>query len=293
MLKKITGWGFVLIALLGLGAANAAPDVTIKELWVSLPTQQVSLVYQADLGFPLGERGAQSVLDCKTGQVTTRGYDLGARTNRPDQAPEDREGASGLLALKVVNTGRGVLNITRSGRAIRFTCQGGKVVMDLSGYATFSRGQALDRDAVANVGIQTTGGMFPTALNIPGFQAIRGDDTMGTVSLQLQFNGPSIGTPDHLVGVGTSRVWSEYPREGLFLLETDGKTLRPLVYGGREVGLKKAVPIKTGKGGTTLTFFYAPDYTKSDNWQKTTFNFGNFQANTTSLTKPSALVFGK
>lgn len=293
MPKKITGRSLVLLSLLGLGTANAAPYVTIKELWVSLPTQQVSLVYQADLGFPLGERGAQSVLDCKTGQVTTRGYDLGARTNRPDQAPEDREGASGLLALKVVNTGKGVLNITRNGRAIRFTCQGGKVVTDLSGYATFNRGQALDRDAVANVGIQTTGGMFPTALDIPGFQAIRGDDTMGTGSLQLQFNGPSIGDPDHLVGVGTSRVWSEYPKEGLFLLEADGKTLRPLVYGGREVGLKKAVPIKTGKGGTTLTFFYSPDYTKSDNWQKTTFDFSTFRVTTIRLTKLSALVFSK
>lgn len=278
--------------LIPASAGAAAPTFYVREVWVALPSQQVSLVYEADMGFPLGDRSAETVLDCKTGKVTTRGYDRKAGFDRPAQAPEDKEGAAALLATKVIQSGSGVLSFKQNNDSLRFTCKNGVVVTDFSGYATRTRGQSFYRDTDANVALSVTEGMFPTALTVPGFVVTRSDGKFGTSSLSLSLNGESLRTAAFLTGASTDYVFRS-EREALFLLEGDGKTLRPIAYGGKELGVRKVVPLKTGKSGTILTFFYAPDYNNPANWQKTTVDFQSFQTYSTTITKPANLLFGK
>lgn len=287
---------FFVSGLLGAAVAQGgASGIDVKALYISADTQTLTLAYGADLGFPLGPRSAQTVLDCKRGKVTTRGYmedgDFLDVYADPATAAEDKPGAAALLKAGVVKVGQGKLSYTDGGAVAKFFCRGGLIVSDLSAYAIQPRASMVDTSVSSNLNVSSYAGGLPISVTLPGYAYLRDDELIGTGNVRLDFRGVSLSKADYLTAISFNRPFSG-DREAVFLLETNGKGLRPIQYGSTEVGLRTAVPVKSGKGGTQVTLYYTPDY-QGSSWQKLVLDLGTYQTWTSRVPKPANLKFGK
>lgn len=288
-------FSLVLSGLLGSAVAQGTPGIDVKALYISADTQTLTLTYGADLGFPLGPRSAQTVLDCKRGgKVSTRGYtDDGNFLDvyaDPATSDEDKPGAAALLKSGVVKLEQGKLSYTDEGLSARFFCRNGLVVSDLSSYAVRPGMTMLDSDVGTNVNVRSYASGLPVSVTLPGYAYVRGDDLIGTGDIYLKFRGVSLAKADSLTDVGVDRPF-DGDREALFLLDPKRNVLLPIRYGSTESGLQTAIPVKSGKGGTSVTLYYTPDY-QGASWQKTVLDLGTYQTWTSRVPKPN-LKFGK
>ncbi|GAA5504175.1 hypothetical protein Dxin01_03944 [Deinococcus xinjiangensis] len=278
----------ILSALIASGTAHAA-SLYVKTLWVDVPTQTLTLTYSTDTGFPLGERYAQSTLDCRSGKITSRGY-VYAGSREPQFSDEDKDAVAAITKTKLINIGPGVLSYQDSSAHPRFFCKNGLLISDLSSYAKDDRALMFNVSySDSNLDIDASFGTVK--LTIPAFSYRREDEKLATVTVSLSFNGNSLSTVNSLTGFSADVILSR-PREAIFLLEKDGKTLRPLMYNGQQPGLRTAVPVKAGKGGGTVTLYYTEDY-NGTSWQKAVVDLTSDQVYSTKTGRPANLQFGK
>lgn len=285
----------ILSGLLGSAVAQGAPSIDVRSLYMSADTQTLTLTYSADLGFPLGPRSAQTVLDCKRGKVTTRGYvDDGNFLDvyaDPATSDEDKPGAAALLKAGVVKIAQGKLSYADGGAVAKFFCRSGLMVSDLSAYAVQPRVSMVDSDVSSNVNVRSYAGGLPVSVTLPGYAYRRDDELIGTGDIYLKFRGVALAQVNSLTDVGVNRPFSG-DREALFLLDPKGKVLLPILYGSTEAGLSTAVPVKSGKGGTQVTLYYTPDY-QGSSWQKVVLDLGTYQTWTSRVPRPTNLKLGK
>lgn len=279
----------LLLAFTNASASAITPSLSIRRLWIDAPTQSITLTYSTDTGFPLGSRYAQSTLDCRTGKITTRGYEYGGSRD-PEVSPEDKDAPAAIAKTKLITLNPGAMSYRDYSAQPRFFCKNGLLVSDLSSYARNDRALMIDV-MYSDTNLNINAGLGEVKLTLPGFVFRREDDKLATATLSLAFNGNSLSTVNALTSASTNAPLSR-PREALFLLEKDGVTLRPLVYNGQEPGLRTAFPVKAGKNGSVVMFYYTEDYNGAI-WQKTVLDLTTGQTYTTKTTRPTKLKFGQ
>ncbi|MHA0034162.1 hypothetical protein [Deinococcus sp. PESE-13] len=285
---KFVPWLY--ISLAAASTAQAADTwLSVSDLWIDAPTQALTLTYSADTGFPAGRRYAQTTLDCRTSQTTSRGYVYSGSLD-PQFADEDKGAPAAILSTKLLNIGKGALSYKDLGAQPRFFCRNGVLVSDLSTYAKNNRARMFDV-SYSDSNLNVSAGTGSVLMTVPAFTFRREDGKLATATIDLEFAADSLAGAQSLIGFrGNAPLFR--PREAVFLLEKDGKTLRPLMYNGQAPGLRTTFPVKAGKSGTILTFYYTEDYS-ANAWQKAVVDLSTFQTYTTKTSRPANLKFGQ